>query len=178
MKSLFLSEFDTTIRYHEIKGEGRPVIYLAALSLPSLPNFLSIATHPAMASRHSILIDYLGVGHSDHPEGFDYSLENHAKTIADVLDHENLKNCIVIGHSMGGTVGVLLAMARPDLVSHLFVCEGKNIKEKIPSMEGVYRYSIDNLIKEAKYAVSLGINCLALFPCVNPKLRTAECEEY
>ena len=64
-----------------------------------------------------------------------------------------------------------------DLIWPLFVCEGKNIKEKIPSMEGVYRYSIDNLIKEAKYAVSLGINCLALFPCVNPKLRTAECEE-
>ena len=127
MKSLFLSEFDTTIRYHEIKGEGRPVIYLAALSLPSLPNFLFIATHPAMAGRHSILIDYLGVGHSDHPEGFDYSLENHAKTIADVLDHENLKNCIVIGHSMGGTVGILLAMDRPDLVSHLFVCEGNLI---------------------------------------------------
>ena len=64
-----------------------------------------------------------------------------------------------------------------DLIWPLFVCEGKNIKEKIPSMEGVYRYSIDNLIKEAKYAVSLGINCIALFPCVNPKLRTAECEE-
>ena len=37
-----------------------------------------------------------------------------------------------------------------DLIWPLFVCEGKNIKEKIPSMEGVYRYSIDNLIKEAK----------------------------
>ena len=64
-----------------------------------------------------------------------------------------------------------------DLIWPLFVCEGKNVKEKIPTMNGVFRLSIDNLIIEAKEAVSLGINCIALFPSIEPKLKTLDCIE-
>ena len=32
-----------------------------------------------------------------------------------------------------------------DLIWPLFVCEGNNIADKINSMPGVFRYSIDNL---------------------------------
>jgi len=64
-----------------------------------------------------------------------------------------------------------------DLIWPLFVCEGKNVKEKIPTMDGVFRLSIDNLIIEAKEAISLGINCIALFPSIEPKLKTLDCIE-
>jgi len=64
-----------------------------------------------------------------------------------------------------------------DLIWPLFVCEGKNVKEKISTMNGVFRLSIDNLIIEAKEAVSLGINCIALFPSIEPKLKTLDCIE-
>ena len=124
MKSLFLEEFDATIRYHVVDGEGPAVVYLAALSFPSLPNFLPSATHPSMPRRHSIFVDYLGVGYSEHPPAFDHSMQNHARTVASILDHEGLTACVVVGHSMGGTVGIYLALQRPELVSHLVVCEG------------------------------------------------------
>ena len=124
MKSLFLDEFNATIRYHEIAGEGPAIVYLAAVSFPSLPIFLPVATNSAMPGRHSIFVDFFGVGHSEHPPNFDYSLQNHAKTVASVLDHEGLKNCVVVGHSMGGTVAIYVALQRPDLVSNLVVCEG------------------------------------------------------
>ena len=64
-----------------------------------------------------------------------------------------------------------------DLIWPLFVCEGKNVKEKIPTMDGVFRLSIDNLIIEAKEAILLGINCIALFPSIDPKLKTLDCME-
>ena len=64
-----------------------------------------------------------------------------------------------------------------DLIWPLFVCEGKNVKEKISTMNGVFRLSIDNLIIEAKEAISLGINCIALFPSIEPKLKTLDCIE-
>lgn len=124
MKSLFLEEFSATIRYHEIAGDGPAIVYLAALSFPSLPNFLPTAAHPSMPRRRSIFVDYLGVGHSEHPSDFDHSLQNHAKSVASILDHEGLNNCIIVGHSMGGTVAIYLSLQRPDLVSHLIVCEG------------------------------------------------------
>lgn len=124
MKSLFLEEFNATIRYHEIAGDGPAIIYLAALSYPCIPNFLPTAAHPAMLGRRSILVDYLGVGHSEQPPDFDHSMQNHAKTVASILDHEGLGDTIVVGHSMGGTVAIYLALQRPDLVSNLIVCEG------------------------------------------------------
>lgn len=124
MKSLYLDKFKAVIRYHEIAGDGPTIVYLAAVAFPSLPTFLPVATHPSMRSHHSVFVDYFGVGHSEHPSDFDHSLQNHAKTVASILDHEGLRDCVVVGHSMGGTVAIYLAMQRPDLVSHLVVCEG------------------------------------------------------
>ena len=64
-----------------------------------------------------------------------------------------------------------------DLIWPIFICEGDNVREPISSMEGVYRLSIDNLVKDAKYAYSLGISCVALFPSINSNLKTMDCKE-
>ena len=124
MKSLYLKEFDATVRYHIIEGSDQTIVYLSALNFPSVANFLPTATHPELWDYRSILIDYLGVGNSERPSSFDHSMHNHAKTVAAILDQEELRNCIIVGHSMGGTVAIYLALQRPDLVSELIVCEG------------------------------------------------------
>ena len=36
-----------------------------------------------------------------------------------------------------------------DLIWPIFVCEGTNIKDKIKSMPGIFRYSIDNYLKRS-----------------------------
>jgi porphobilinogen synthase len=54
-----------------------------------------------------------------------------------------------------------------DLVLPLFVLEGENRVEPVESMPGVFRYSIDNLILQAKKAHNLGIPAIALFPVVS-----------
>jgi porphobilinogen synthase len=63
-----------------------------------------------------------------------------------------------------------------QLIWPLFVCEGHNIKDVIPSMPGVYRFSLDLLIAEAQEAYALGIPAVALFPVVSKeqKSRLAE----
>ena len=60
-----------------------------------------------------------------------------------------------------------------DLIWPLFVIEGDNISEAISAMPGVNRYSIDQLIAQAKYAVSLGIPAIALFPKIDASLKDA-----
>jgi len=124
MKSLYLAEWNAFIRYYDISGKGDTVVYLPALSFPAIANFLPVATHPKMPDHRAILIDNLGSGFSDHSESFGYTMEEHARTVASILDHENIKNATVVGHSMGGTIAVLLALSRPDLVSNLVVGEG------------------------------------------------------
>ncbi|HEY8070376.1 MAG TPA: porphobilinogen synthase [Methylocystis sp.] len=60
-----------------------------------------------------------------------------------------------------------------DLIWPLFVIEGSGLREPIPSMPGVFRYSVD-LAKEAiAHAASLGIPAVALFPNIDPGLRDA-----
>lgn len=53
-----------------------------------------------------------------------------------------------------------------DLIYPVFVLEGNGRREAVSSMPGVYRQSIDELLKTAAEAVALGIPALALFPVI------------
>lgn len=53
-----------------------------------------------------------------------------------------------------------------DLIYPVFVLEGHGRREAVSSMPGVYRQSIDELLKTAAEAVALGIPALALFPVI------------
>jgi porphobilinogen synthase len=53
-----------------------------------------------------------------------------------------------------------------DLIYPVFVMEGENLKQEIPSMPNCYRYSLDLLLKEIKDVFALGINAIALFPLI------------
>ncbi len=64
-----------------------------------------------------------------------------------------------------------------NLIYPLFVIEGSGIREEITSMEGVFRLSIDELVKEAKLAASIGIKAIMLFPYVNQNLKSKLAEE-
>lgn len=50
-----------------------------------------------------------------------------------------------------------------DLIYPMFVIEGKNIKQEIPSMSGVYRFSVDRVTEEVEEVASLGIPAIILF---------------
>lgn len=50
-----------------------------------------------------------------------------------------------------------------DLICPLFVTSGLDVKLQVPSMPGVFHYSVDALIKEARELVELGIPAVLLF---------------
>ncbi len=64
-----------------------------------------------------------------------------------------------------------------DLILPVFVLEGENQREPIPSMPGVERLSIDLLIEQAAEAVALGIPAMVLFPVVESEGKTDKAEE-
>jgi porphobilinogen synthase len=55
-------------------------------------------------------------------------------------------------------------LSTDDLIYPLFVVEGRGQRVPVPSMPGVERVSVDELVKEAHELVALGIPALALFP--------------
>jgi porphobilinogen synthase len=61
-----------------------------------------------------------------------------------------------------------------DLIYPVFLLDGKNQCEKVSSMPGVERMSIDHLLGVAEECVALGIPVMALFPVINPALKTPD----
>jgi porphobilinogen synthase len=58
-----------------------------------------------------------------------------------------------------------------DLIWPVFVMDGKNARQKVDSMPGVERLSVDQVAREAARAAELKIPCIALFPYTDPALR-------
>lgn len=64
-----------------------------------------------------------------------------------------------------------------DFIYPVFVLEGEGRIEKVSSMPGVERQSLDILLKTAERAVKLGIPALALFPVIDGSLKSLGAEE-
>jgi porphobilinogen synthase len=64
-----------------------------------------------------------------------------------------------------------------DLIFPVFILDGSDQREAIPSMPGIERLSIDLLIKQARFLHELGIPAIALFPVVAVKQKTLLAEE-
>jgi porphobilinogen synthase len=64
-----------------------------------------------------------------------------------------------------------------DLIYPVFIVEGKNRAEKVASMPGVERMSVDRLLKHAEQCVKMKIPVLALFPSIEQKLKTLDGRE-
>ena len=64
-----------------------------------------------------------------------------------------------------------------DLIWPLFITDGKNRKDPIPSMPGVCRLSVDLVVRAAEEACALGIPVIALFPYTDPARKTDDGRE-
>ena len=61
-----------------------------------------------------------------------------------------------------------------DLIYPVFVMEGQGVRQPVPSMPGVVRYSPDTLLEVAAECVELGIPVLAIFPVIDSALKTPD----
>lgn len=69
------------------------------------------------------------------------------------------------------------AITTSDLIAPLFVKDGSNLREPIHSMPGIFRYSIDELVKESRELFRLGVPCVCLFPAIDDKFKDPKARE-
>ena len=62
-----------------------------------------------------------------------------------------------------------------DFIWPAFVRSGEGVKEEIPSMPGVFRRSVDQLVEAAREAADLGIPAICIFPYTGLEERTEDC---
>ncbi|QDL39396.1 porphobilinogen synthase [Rhodoferax sediminis] len=69
------------------------------------------------------------------------------------------------------------ALSAHDLIYPVFVLDGSKRREAVASMPGVDRLSLDLLLPAAEECVRLGIPVMALFPVIDPALKTPDGSE-
>jgi porphobilinogen synthase len=68
-------------------------------------------------------------------------------------------------------------LAPSDFILPVFVLEGQGVTQDVASMPGVQRRSVDGLFAVAERCVALGIPVMALFPVIEPALKTPDGRE-
>lgn len=132
------AEFDgkgNCVRWTETAGDDPARVYVHGLGAASTVYHAHIAARPELAGWRSLFVDLPGHGISDRPEHFGYTLDDHADALAAALDEAGATGAELIAHSMGGSVAIVLAHRRPDLVSRLVLTEA-NLDPRPPATAG------------------------------------------
>lgn len=123
MHVFHLPGLDADLRFHDIPGPGTPLVFIHGFGCAGSCDYPRIAADPALGPRRCLLVDLLGSGFSDHPEGFSYTMEAHARCVVDLLDSLGIPSFDLYGHSLGGAVAIVAAAARPERVRRFVASE-------------------------------------------------------
>jgi len=69
------------------------------------------------------------------------------------------------------------SLAPDNLILPVFVLDGKAAREPVASMPGVHRENLEDLLRTAEQALTLGIPAIALFPVIDASFKTPGAEE-
>lgn len=68
-----------------------------------------------------VALDHMGMGLSDRPVDFSYTLADHVKNAVAFVDALDLKRICLVVHDWGGAIGMGLALARPERIERITV---------------------------------------------------------
>ncbi|MDR0425791.1 MAG: alpha/beta hydrolase [Clostridiales bacterium] len=117
------------IFYKRHEGSGTPLLLLHGWGC-SHETADCIFSAAAKAGRTVVSLDFPGFGQSDTPPA-DYTVYDYARSIAEFLIGLGIQEAIVLGHSFGGRVGVILA-ATTNMVKRLILCDSAGLKPRRP----------------------------------------------
>lgn len=105
--------------YYETHGQGPPMVFLSETACDS--EIWKLYPVPEFSSDHRVILhDYRGTGRSSKPS-IKYSTRMFCEDLVALMDHLNVDQAVVIGHSMGGRVAQLLALDHPQKVKKLIL---------------------------------------------------------
>ncbi|MBY5959637.1 alpha/beta fold hydrolase [Membranicola marinus] len=108
----------TTLNYKKY-GQGEPLIILHGL-FGALDNWATLGRK--WAEHYTVyLVDLRNHGKSPHTES--HTIGDMAEDVKNFIQQHDIRNPIVLGHSMGGKAAMELALSQPDLVSALIIAD-------------------------------------------------------
>jgi pimeloyl-ACP methyl ester carboxylesterase len=115
---------DVRLRYY-VGGEGPPLLLLHGLG-GAAANWVDLA--PLLARRHRILVPDLPGHAGSTPLPVAVSLDPFVDRVARLATREGFEQAAVVGHSLGGLIGLRLATSRPEQVRALILAASAGIR--------------------------------------------------
>lgn len=149
--SIGAGERDTVVdgvrwRSRETPGEGKETVVYVHGFLSSSATWKNVLT-TASAGRPAIAVDLPGAGFSERPWPYDYTAGAQALHLWRYLDARGVGRVVLVGNSLGGSVALIAAAARPERVAALVVVDGAAPGHPIPLQFRIMRAPIGGEIE-------------------------------
>jgi len=122
------TEYPFTSNYFDINGnklhyidEGQGEILLFVHGTPSWSFDFRNVIKKLKSDFRCIAIDLIGFGLSDKPEHYDYSPQNHSKTLESFVIHKDLQKFTVVVHDFGGPIGLNFAINHTEQIKNIII---------------------------------------------------------
>ena len=121
--------------YYECHGEGEPLVLIPGTGFPA--DIWRLYQIPELSkSLQVIVFDPRGCGRSTHYQGV-YTIEQMAADVIALLYHLHIDAAHVLGHSMGGRIGLSMALDWPGHVKSLIMAASGSGPMARPSSRGL-----------------------------------------
>ena len=122
------SEYPFNSNFFSINGhklhyidEGQGEIILFVHGTPSWSFDYRNIIQKLKTNYRCIAIDHIGFGLSDKPEHYDYSTQNHSKTLEKFVLEKRIANFTLVVHDFGGPIGLNFAIKHPEKIKNLVI---------------------------------------------------------
>lgn len=107
-------------RLHYIdEGEGEMLLFVHGTPSWSF-DFRNVVKN-LRSVYQCIAVDHIGFGLSDKPEHYDYSTQNHSRTLERFILEKDLRNITLVVHDFGGPIGLNVAIRHPSRFNRLVI---------------------------------------------------------
>ena len=103
------------------RGVGEPVVFLHGF--PTSSHLWSDVVQLVPSGHRVVVVDLLGYGRSDRPEGRPVGVRAHAERMIELFDVLGINYACVVGHDVGGGIAQWLAVRYPQRVSRLLLVD-------------------------------------------------------
>jgi 2-hydroxymuconate-semialdehyde hydrolase len=99
------------------RGAGEPIVFVHGF--PTSSHLWRDVVPLVPAGHRVVVVDLLGYGRSDKPDGRDVSIKGHAERVVQLFDALRIERAAVVGHDVGGGIAQHLAVRYPTRASRV-----------------------------------------------------------
>ena len=121
--ALSYANFNLNISYFQHRAKAKTILFLHGLGCAK-DDFYGSLENKDLGNYALVGIDFPGCGKSPYPENARFNIDDLTTITGRVIERLNLEKVILVGHSMGGLLGLLLAEKYPEKVEAFINVEG------------------------------------------------------